>query len=398
MGIQAAGRAGGAQLIGDALFRNEAAAGAAKRTYMEDFEAKRWENEESAMFAVRTGRLQTQAKAWGGPAIGGRGGLISGLVGSLNEDPQVMQQAIAQAFKIGGTEGIKNIDQDNITKLVREGYGSAAEVMAAQAVAGRYGYGMGATTDLANRTGLTMDQVLPMMQQTRMQYYMFKQGTTESINKFVGNTDIGAMNPSMGLSMVAQTAQGASNVGDEASSMLQYREFVDANPGSTYLDFVEAKRNGFADERWRRFVGGAAAKFGAGGQMMRIAGGKILGTAPGTLQEIGKTYAQGMGPDVTRTGIRTQSETERYAQVFGGVSREALTTNMDFIGKYVLQFGSDMATWSAEMKAVVASSSDYVDGIIKVRQKLKNDVADASYGFIDKALGMDRPDGMSHAP
>jgi len=367
MGLQAVGRAGGAGVVGDFLFRREATEAGLKRTYMEDFEAKRWQNEESAMFRARTGRIQAQAGAWGGPNVQG---LIGGLVGSLNEDPRALQAMIADAFKIGGVRGIKNIDKESIATLVKEGYGSAAEVMAAQATAGRYGYGKGAVPDMANRMGLTMDQVLPLMQQTRMQYFMYRQGTAENINRFVANTTVGAINPTMGLSMVSQAAQGAAGVTDEASSMLQYRAFLEANPGSTYLDFVEAKKNGFADERWRKFVGGAARAYGGGGQTSRLLGAGILNAAPGTLEGIGRTYAEGMGPDVYRTGKRAISPEEMFAEVTGKVSKEALESNIGYIGQYVEKFGEKMGVFAKEMSTIVQQHSDIIDTTIELRKKL----------------------------
>jgi hypothetical protein len=326
-GIQLMGRAGLATKAGQMFYGEENLAQRGfQQNVLEDFGRKKMDTETAAMFNVRSGRLGVQAGAWGG---GNVPGLISGLAGDLNENPQVLQQAIANAFQIGGSAGIKNISRDNISKLVREGYGDAATMMAIQATAGRYGYGQGAVPDLANRTGLAPSEMLPLMQQTRMQYYMFKAGSAESINKFVANTSMGAINPSMALGAMSSTAQGAAGVTDEAASMLQYRSFLEANPGSTYLDFVEAKRNGFADERWRKFVGGAARTYGSGGQAMRIAGGTVLGgAAPGSLEGIAGQYAQGMGPDVYRTGKRTPSGYEETAQQLGMMGVTALDLSL----------------------------------------------------------------------
>lgn len=387
MGIQAVGRAGGASILGDLFFRREATEAGLRRTYIEDFEAKRMQNEEAAMFRVRTGRLGAQSGAWGGPNVRN---LISGLVGTLNEDPQALQGMIADAFKIGGARGIRNIDQKTIETLVQQGYGTAAEVIAAQATAGRYGYGKGAAADMANRTGLTMDQVLPLMTQTRMQYFMFRPGTAESINRFVANTSIGAMNPQMGLQMTQQAAQGAAGVTDEAASMLQYREFQKANPGSTYLDFVEAKKNGFADERWRRFVGQAARTFG-GSQTGRLIGAGIGLGRPGEIEGIAGTYAEGMGPDVYRTGPRITSDQEKFAKTMGRVSQEALESNIEYIGKYVEKFGEKMGVFSEEMRKIVQSTSDVVDDTIALRQRIANEapgpanlIGSAIMGRMDK--------------
>ena len=377
IGIQAAGRGGGAAILGDAIFRGRATEGGLKRMYMEDFEGKKnqWGNEESGMFLARTGRLQAQAGAWGGPNVRG---LISGLAGSLNEDPHAMEQMVAQAFKIGGTAGIKNIDQKTIETMVKEGYGSATEVIAAQATAGRYGYGRGAVGDMANRTGLTMDQVLPMMQQTRMQYYMYGKGTAESVNRFVANTSIGAMNPSQGLAAVSQAAQGASAVTDEATSMLQYQSYLQANPGSTYLDFVESKKNGFADDKWRRFVGGAASQYG-GTQMGRLIGaGMGMGT-PGQIQGLAGTYAEGLGPDVYRTGARKVSADEKYAGIWGGETQAVMESQLDFIGKYVEKFGGEMTKFYGIMQKTVEDATDVVDAVIKARERLNRSTPGLGY-------------------
>ncbi len=362
-GIQLVGRAGLATKAGQIFYGEENLAERGfKQNVIEDFGRKKMDTETAAMFNVRSGRLGAQAGAWGAgfqvPEM------IRGLVSDLNENPQVLQQAIASAFQVGGSAGIKNISKDNISKLVREGYGDAATMMAVQATTGRYGYGRGAAPDLANRTGLAISDVLPLMQQTRMQYYMFKQGTAESINKFVANTGVGAINPSMGLSMVSQAAQGAAGVGDEATSMLQYRAFLEANPGSTYLDFIEAKRNGFADERWRKFVGGAARQYAGGGQAMRIAGGAILGgAAPGSLAGIAQTYAEGMGLDVYRTGARTPSGYEGTAQQLGMMGTTALDLSLvgsqkvlkdlaGFINDFVVDIAKAGATVTAAAQAV----------------------------------------------
>jgi len=359
-GLQMMGRAGGATMLGKLVYGDQ---DLAKRGFeqniLEDFGRKKMDTETAAMFSVRTGRLGVQAGAWGSsmdPA-----GLIKGLAGDLNENPQVLQQAITNAFQIGGTAGIKNISRDNISKLVREGYGDATTMMAVQATAGRYGYGQGAVPDLANRTGLASSEMLPLMQQTRMQYYMFKAGTAESINKFVANTSMGAINPTMALGTLSQTAQGAAGVTDEASSMLQYRSFLEANPGSTYLDFVEAKRNGFADERWRKFVGGAARTYAGGGQAMRIAGGTILGgAAPGALEGIAGQYAEGMGADVYRTGKRTPSGYEDAAQLFGAQTAEALNVSLEGAKKYTADFAVVMTDFVAEIGKAVAGAKTAV--------------------------------------
>lgn len=340
-GIQLVGRAGLATKVGQLAYGEE---GLAKRGFeqniVEDFGRKKMDTETAAMFNVRTGRLGAQAGAWGAgfqvPEI------IKGLVGDLNENPQVLQQAIANAFQVGGTAGIKNISRENIAKLVREGYGDAGAMMAIQATAGRYGYGQGAVPDMANRTGLAPGEVLPLMQQTRMQYFMYGKGTAESINKFVANTSIGAINPTMGLAAASQAAQGAAGVTDEAASMLQYREFLKANPGSTYLDFVEAKKNGFADEKWRRFVGGAAASFAAMGQTGRLIGaGTGLGT-PGQIAGLARTYAEGLGPDVYRTGARIPSDFEGAASQLGKQSETALYLSLEGAQKVLKDFAGFM--------------------------------------------------------
>lgn len=325
-GIQLMGRAGLATKAGQMFYGEENLAQRGfQQNVIEDFGRKKMDTETAAMFNVRSGRLGVQAGAWGG---GNVPSLIRGLAGDLNENPQVLQQAIANAFQIGGSAGIKNISRENISKLVREGYGDAATMMAVQATAGRYGYGQGATSDLANRTGLNITEMLPLMQQTRMQYYMYKSGTAESINKFVANTSMGAMNPTMALGAMAGAAQGATGVTDEAASMLQYREFLKANPDSTYLDFVEAKKNGFADEKWRRFVGGASRTFAGMGQTGRLIGSGIgLGT-PGQIEGIAGQYAQGMGPDVYRTGKRTPSGYEETAQQLGMMGVTALDLSL----------------------------------------------------------------------
>jgi len=359
-GIQMIGRAGGATLLGRMVYgEQDLARRGFEQNIIEDFGRKKMDTETAAMFAVRSGRLGAQAGAWGAGFQVPE--LIAGLAGELNENPQVLQQAIANAFQVGGAAGIKNISKDNISKLVREGYGDAATMMAVQATAGRYGYGAGAAPDLANRTGLAIQEMLPLMQQTRMQYFMYKPGTAESINRFVANTSMGAINPSMALGAMAGAAQGTAGVTDEAASMLQYREFLKANPGSSYLDFVEAKKNGFADEKWRKFVGGAAATFAGMGQTGRLIGAGIgLGT-PGQIEGIAGAYAEGMGPDVYRAGKRVPSGYEGAAQLFGAQTAEALNVSLEGARKFTADFAETMNAFVNEMGKAVANAKTAVE-------------------------------------
>jgi len=388
-GIQMMGRAGGATLLGQMAYgeKNLAKRGF-EQNILEDFGRKQMDTETAAMFDVRSGRLGAQAGAWGAGFKVPE--LISGLSKELNENPQILQQAIANAFQVGGAAGIKNISKDNISKLVREGYGDAATMMAVQATAGRYGYGQGAAPDLANRTGLAIQEMLPLMQQTRMQYFMYKQGTAESINKFVANTSMGAVNPSMALGAMAGAAQGASGVTDEAASMLQYREFLKANPGSTYLDFVEAKKTGFADEKWRKFVGGAAATFAGMGQTGRLIGAGIgLGT-PGQIEGIAGQYAEGMGSDAYRTGKRVPSGFEGTAKLFGAQTAEALNVSLEGAKKFTAEFADTMNKFVGEMNIAVKNAKDATDQAValnKIVRKYTPDILPEGTGRIWKNFG-----------
>lgn len=374
MGIQGAGRAGGATLLGNltpGVVKATTEAGM-KRTYAEDFESMRWQNEQAAMFSVRTGRLQTQAGAWGaGPGFAKN--MIDDLVKELNENPDQMQSAIAEAFKAGGVRGIQNIDSKLIQKLVREGYGSASEIIAMQAAAGRYKYGPNDLSDMANRTGLPMNEMLPFMQRTATQYYMYGGQTTSGINKFVANTELGSMNPQAALGMLSQPAQGASAASGEAVEMIQYSEYKKEFPAASYLDFLEDKRNGFASERWRQFTGKTAGRL-ATTQVGRLTAGAIGLGAPGTIKGTAQEYAQGMGPDIYRTGPRIPSDQEGKAGVFGYQHFTAMETSFAYTDKFLGKFSGRMKEFASDMKDIASSTDDIVTDVINTRKRLKAEV------------------------
>jgi hypothetical protein len=374
LGLQAAGKSGGATLLGNLIpgVAKATTEAGLKRTYAEDFEAMRWQNEQAAMFSVRTGRLQTQAGAWGaGPNFAKN--MIDDLVKELNENPDQMQSALAEAFKVGGVRGIENIDSKIIQKLVREGYGSASEIIAMQAAAGRYKYGPNDLADMTNRTGLSMNEVLPFMQRTATQYYMYGGQTASEINKFVGNTELGSMNLQAGLGMLSQPAQGASSAGGEAVEMIQYSEYKKEFPTASYLDFLEDKRNGFASKRWRQFVGKTASRL-AGTQIGRLTAGALGLGAPGTIEKTASEYAQGMGEDVYRTGSRITSAEEGKAGAYGTQHFAAMEASLQYTNKFLGKFSGRMKEFADNMRDIASSTDDIVTDTIETRRRIREEV------------------------
>ena len=107
----------------------------------------------------------------------------------------------------------------------------------------------------------------------RGQTFMYGMNAGNQLFNAATNTTMGqVMGPTAAMGAITQTAGAmAAAGGDEAISMLQYQQFVAANPGSTYLDFVEARTMKESSPKWRRMMAQAAGAYG-GSQMMRIAG------------------------------------------------------------------------------------------------------------------------------
>lgn len=220
---------------------------------------------------------------------GGRGTSMAAQLTALGMSAPESTELIARAISVGGVQGFKRLEAAGgaraITDIVNKGiYGTdPAQIAVALASGLRIGFSREMMEGASRRTGLQLPEMAQAAQIARMQTYLAGPAAGNRLFTMASNTQM-ARDVGMGAAMgaITQAAGGAaaSAEGDEASSMLLYRQFLEANPGSTYLDFVEARRNKENDPKWLKMVGGAARNFAGMGQTGRILGSALLGTRP----------------------------------------------------------------------------------------------------------------------
>lgn len=199
------------------------------------------------------------------------------------------QQLIASAIQAGGVQGFKRLKDaggaDAIKDIVNAGiYGTDPTAIATAMASGlRVGFTREMMEGASRRTGLQLPEIAQAATLARMQTYLAGPRAGNQLFTMASNTqmsrDVG-MTATMGAITQAASGASASAEGNEASSMLLYQQFLQANPGATYLDFVEARRNKESDPRWLKMIGGAASNFSGMGQTGRILGSSLLGTRP----------------------------------------------------------------------------------------------------------------------
>jgi len=211
---------------------------------------------------------------------------------------QEFTAAWVDAARAGGAKGMDMLSKDmkgkgTIARMWEQGLTGPdfAQTMVMAATSARYGMGADRFEGMTRRTGLQPSEWLGAAMGAQTRYHMFGANVGANLAYGVGGTELGRMNMGAGMGFLAQMGQGSAGQQDEAVSMLQYRNFLEANPGSSYLDFVEAKRNGEADPRWRRAMG-AMAGSGAGGGWAGLAAATQMGIAPGQVGRAGQFLAQ----------------------------------------------------------------------------------------------------------
>lgn len=286
--IAGLGAAGGNAFIGRNFFQRESIQAGGLQTVAQMTQERVPGFREAAMQQYGLMRQDVALLGMGGGP--GRGTAMATQLTALGMSAPESTELIARAIAVGGVQGFKRLEAAGgaqaITDIVNKGiYGTdPAQISAALASGLKAGFTREMMEGASRRTGLQLHEIAQAATAARLQTYLAGPQAGNRLFTMASNTqmarDLGSVGAAMGA--ITQVAGGAAAAaeGDEASSMLLYRQFLEANPGSTYLDFIEARRNKETDLKWLKMVGGAARNFTAMGQTGRILGGALLGTKP----------------------------------------------------------------------------------------------------------------------
>ena len=339
-GVLAFGQFGGNQLLGRGLFQKESLQGGAMQTIAQMTQQGVPEFRDAAKQQYGLQKLDVAMMGMGG-GRGGATGMALSLT-ALGMSAPESQQLIASAVQAGGVQGFKRLKDaggaEAIKDIVNAGiYGTDPTAIATAMAAGlRVGFTREMMEGASRRTGLQLPEIAQAATLARMQTYLAGPAAGTALFNMASNTQM-ARDVGMGATMgaITQAAAGAAGAaeGNEASSMLLYRQFVDANPGATYLDFVEARRNKETDPRWLKMIGGAARTFAGMGQTGRILGGALLGTRPmmvgGLATMMGQALGGGIGEISKETGEKAALQVGAQ-QMEAGVFLQTMATATKF--------------------------------------------------------------------
>jgi len=364
-GIAAFGQFGGNALIGRGLFQKESLQAGALQTVGQMSQERVPGFRDAAM--MQYGLMKQDVSILG---MGGGRGQGTGMAASLTAlgmSAPESQELIARAIQAGGAQGFKRLQQaggaDAIKEMVNQGiYGTDPAAIAQSLSAGlRIGFSREMMEGASRRTGLQLPEMAQAAIMARTQTYLAGSGAGNRLFTMASNTqmarDVG-MAATMGT--ITQAAAGASGAaeGDEASSMLLYRQFTEANPGATYMDFVEARRNKETDPRWLKMIGGAARNFAGMGQMGRILGGRLLGTKPMMVGGLAKT----MGEALSAGGVGEMMTEEGTAGLAKGAQQYTASDfaqTMATATKFQAEYGGEIQKTTDALKAAAEKSGNF---------------------------------------
>jgi hypothetical protein len=358
------GAAGGSQIIGRSLFQDKSITAGAMQTVAQMSQERIPGFRESAMMQYGLMKQDVALLGMGGP--GGRGTGMAAQLTALGFTGQESTELIARAVSAGGAQGFRRLEAAGgakaITDMVNKGiYGTdAAAIAVALATGLRVGFSKEMMEGASRRTGLQIPEIAQAAMMARAQTYLAGPAAGNRLFNMASNTqmarDVG-MSATMGAITGAASGASASAEGDEASSMLLYRQFLEANPGSTYLDFVEARRNKETDPRWLKTVGGAARNFSAMGQTGRILGGSLLGTKPmmveGTATLMDQALGGGIGELTKENGLAGLAKGARE------LAASDLVTTLASATKFQAKYGEEIKNTTDAIKTAAGSAADF---------------------------------------
>lgn len=358
------GAAGGSQIIGRSFFQDKSITAGAMQTVGQMSQERIPGFRDAAMMQYGLMKQDVALLGMGGP--GGRGTGMAAQLTALGFTGQESTELIARAVAAGGAQGFRRLESVGgakaITDMVNKGiYGTdAAAIAVALATGLRVGFSKEMMEGASRRTGLQLPEMAQAAMMARTQTYLAGPGAGNRLFTMASNTqmarDVG-MAGTMG--QITSLAGGASSAaeGDEASSMLLYQQFTQANPGSTYLDFVEARRNKETDPRWLKMIGGAARNFAGMGQTGRILGGQLLGTKPmmvgGAATLMNQALGGGIGELTSEAGVAGLAKGAQELAASDLVGTLAQAT------KFQAQYGEEIKITTDRIKTAAGSASDF---------------------------------------
>lgn len=377
------GLAGGNQMLGRLVGSSAARRAAAEETVGRMF----GEQVPGFMDATKQqyGLMKLDVAGLGGGLGAGRGTAMAASLTAIGMSAPESIALISKSIEVGGMQGFRRLEQaggaEAIKSIVNKGiYGTDPTQIAAALASGlRIGFTREMLEGGSRRTGLQLAEMAQAATMARAQTYLAGAGAGNMLFTMASNTQMARdLGMPAAMANITQAAGGASAAaeGDEASSMLLFRQFLQANPGATYLDFVEARRNKETDIRWLRMVGRAAGTFTGMGQTGKILGGQLLGTKPMMVEGLAGFMGEALAPGGIgeMMGARGEAGLAKGAQL---ATRATFDQTMKQATTYQAQYGTLMEETAAKVKIATERVSDfntYMDEMADIMNSLSRSI------------------------
>jgi len=268
------------------VFRQDTIKASTRKEFVEYMASGRLGIEESFLYNYHLARGNAAAKSMrAGP--GGTAKAISDTLTQMGIGPEESAQA-AMAIMSQGARGYSKFSMHRAKVLTDiGGYGFDPVQMAIALQTGnRTGFSEEELKAASKRTGFLVPQMAQAAQMVRGQTFFMGMDAGNQFFKSATNTTMsqimGAPASAQALMQTGQaTAQSA--MGNEAAEMILFQQFQAANPGTSYLDFLEARTMGSSSDKWKNMMAHAAKSFSSMGQM-----GGVLGVGLGLFKGASK--------------------------------------------------------------------------------------------------------------
>jgi hypothetical protein len=224
-----------------------------------------------------------------GKGMRGQGGSEAAFVLSELGISGMESAGIIANVQAQGARGYSKFSMDRarqITNMSIYGQDIGANAVAMQ-ISNRTGFSENELLRASERTGFQIPQIAQAMEIARGQSFMFGPSAGNRLFNMATSTTMAQQlnSPAIAMAALTQGSAGAAGAagGNEASEMILFQQFQQANPGSSYMDFLEAKSMGTASPAWMKMMSGAAKTFGVMGQQ-----GGLLGVGTGIFKGAGK--------------------------------------------------------------------------------------------------------------
>jgi len=289
---------GGGAWMGSQL-RNDVARASTRQTGIDYMASGNLDMNASYMYNYSIARGNAASRGMGAGSSGSASA-ISSILGRMGMGPEE-SAAAAQLIMSQGARGYNKFSMERAKALAENGiYGfDPIQNAIALQIGNRTGFSENELTGASRRTGFQLPQVAQVAQMVRGQTFMYGMGAGNGVFNAATNTTMSQiMGPGASAQTLMQTGQAVAGAasGNEATEMILFQQFQQANPGSSYMDFLEAKTMGSADPRWKKMMAQAAKTFSGMGQM-----GGLLG--------VGTKVFQGASAESRATSTRFLRQT-----------------------------------------------------------------------------------------